>query len=182
MAAVEEDILCQEEVLQEEERLQEAKQRRTDRMEKIWEIADLERDRDCLVNRIRRLCSQSITKFNFTRSEDAYISLLNSDSELNLRISVWEDLLDLNEDGTPEYPQQGQPKHRYTPHAEDFSNKTRIMEGVISETKEALKTFFTSLPVANQAIVSQEAMTVLLKNSALWLAGYHNPGQNNNQE
>ena len=104
MAAVEEDILCQEEVLQEEERLQEVKQRRTDWMEKIREIADLERDRDHLVNRLRRLCSQSITRFNFTRTEDTYISLLNSDSELNLRISEWEDLLDLSEDGTPEYP------------------------------------------------------------------------------
>ena len=73
-------------------------------MEIMQLVADLERDRDRSVNRLRRFSSQTISKFTFSRIEDAYITLLNLDSELNLRISEWEDLLDLNEDGTPEYP------------------------------------------------------------------------------
>ena len=73
-------------------------------MEIIQLIADLERDRDHSVNRLRRYINQTILKYNFSWMEDAYIALLNLYSELNLRISEWEDLLDLNEDGTPEYP------------------------------------------------------------------------------
>ena len=90
--------------------------------------------------------------------------------------------MDLNQTGNPVYPDRGQPEHRYSPGAEDFSNKTRIMEGVLSQCKEALKTFFTSLPAADQATVSLEAKTAFLKNPAVWLAGYRNPGQNNDQE
>ena len=99
-----EDVLHEREVFREEERLREAEQRRTSCIEIMQLVADLERDRDHSVNCLRRFSSQTISKFTFSRIEDAYIAPLNLDSELNLRISEWEDLLDLNKDGTPEYP------------------------------------------------------------------------------
>ena len=42
MTEVNEEMLCQQEALHEEERLQEAENRRTQRMEMICQIADLE--------------------------------------------------------------------------------------------------------------------------------------------
>ena len=45
-----------------------------------------------------------------------------------------------------------------------------------------LKAFLTSLPAADQATVSREAKTMLLKNPGDWLAGYRVPAQNNDQE
>ena len=114
--------------------------------------------------------------------EEVYIALLDLNSALNRRILDWEELLDLDQTGNPVYPNRGQPEYRYSPGAEDFSNKTRIMEEVLSQSEEALKTFFMSLPAADQVTVSRAAKTLFLKNPADWLAGYHNPGQNNDQE
>ena len=96
-----EDRRLQEEALQEERRLREAEVRRNNHMEIMQLIADLKRDRNCSVNWLRRFSSQTISRFTFSRIEDTYLTLLNIDSELNQRISKWEDLLDLNEDGTP---------------------------------------------------------------------------------
>ena len=39
-------------------------QRRLHRMEVIQEIADLERERDKITNRLRRSCNQTLTKLN----------------------------------------------------------------------------------------------------------------------
>ena len=182
MATTEEDILHEQEVLHEEERLQEAEGRRAHCMEIMLQIADLECDRDRSVNHLRRFSNQTISKFNFCRMEDTYIALLNLDSALNVRISDWEDLLDLDQTENPAYPGRGQQEHRYSPGAEDFSNKTNTMEGVLSQCQEVLKRFFISLPAADQAIVSLEARTAFLKSPTVWQAGYCNLDQDNDQE
>ena len=93
------------------------------------------------VNRLRRLISQSVSQYNFTAVEDQYLTLSGINSELNVKILDWEELLDLDENGIPIYPDRGQPEYRYRPEAEDFSNKTRTMEGVIFQTIEVLKAF-----------------------------------------
>ena len=159
----EEDILQEGGRLEEERRLREEailQERRNRRIEVVREISDLEKARDLTVNRLRRLINQSITAANFTTVEENYLNLSNVNSELNTRILDWEDLLELDENVVPIYPDRGQPEHRYSPEAEDFSNKTRTMEGVISQTIEVLKAFFTTLPAAEKATVSQLAQTV----------------------
>ena len=69
-------MLHQQEALEEQEQLAEAEQRRVQHMELILQIADLERDRDRSTNRLRRLCNQSLSRFNFSRMEDLYIGLI----------------------------------------------------------------------------------------------------------
>ena len=39
-------------------------------MEVIIQIANLERERDRLTNRLRRMCNQSLSRFNFGRMEE----------------------------------------------------------------------------------------------------------------
>ena len=57
-----------------------------------------------------------------------------------------------------------------------------MMEGVLSQSQEVLKQFYSGLSDADQVLVTLEAKTVILKNPAVWLAGYRNPDQNNDQE
>ena len=167
---LEEERRLQEEALQEE--------RRNNHIKVMRPISNLEKNRDLTVNRLRRLINRPISEYNFSVVEDQYIALSNLNSELNVRILDWEELLDLDQTGNPVYPICGQPEHRYSPEGEDFSNKTRIMEGVMSQCEEVLKAFFMTLPAADQATVSQDARTTLLKNPGGWLAGYRVPGQN----
>ena len=81
-------------------------------MEVIQEIADLERERDRTTNRLRRICNQTLTKFNFGRMEDIYIALMDLDSRLNLRINDWEEMLDLDKSESPIYPDRGMLKYQ----------------------------------------------------------------------
>ena len=46
------------------------------------------------------------------------------------------------------------------------------IQEILAKAIEVLKAFFTSQPAADQAIVSQEAKTGLLKNPVLWLTGF----------
>ena len=110
----EEDILQEGRRLEEERRLREEallQERRNRRIEVIREISDLEKARDLTVNRLRRLINQSITPINFTTVEEHYLTLSNLNSELNAKILDWEDLLELDENGVPIYPDRGQPEH-----------------------------------------------------------------------
>ena len=146
---------------------------RVQRMEVIQEIADLERERDRTTNRLRRSCNQTLTKFNFGRMEDLYIALMDLDSRLSLRINNWEEMLDSDESGNPIYPDRGMPEYRYSPEAEDFSMKTKIMEELLSLCQKTLKKFLLSLSLADQHIVSLEAEITVLKNPNAWEADYH---------
>ena len=89
MTEVNEEMLRQEVALHEEECLQDAENRRTQQMEMICQIADLERDRDQTTTHLRRFGNQLISKFNFTRMENSYIGLLEINSALSERISDW---------------------------------------------------------------------------------------------
>ena len=65
------------------------------------------------------------------------------------------------------------PEYRYSPEAEDFSRKIKIMEEVLSLCQETLKKFLLSLSLADQHIVSLEAEITVLKNPNAWEADYH---------
>ena len=170
-----EDPLYEAWRLEEERRLLDPtfqEERRNNRIKVVREISDLEKDRDLTVNRLRELINQSVSQYNFSVVEEVFIALFDLNSALNCRILDWEDLLDLDQSGNPVYPNRDQPEFHYSPEAEDFPNKTKIMEEVLAKALEVLKAFFTSLPAADQAIVSQEAKTGLLKNPVLWLTGF----------
>ena len=135
-----EDLLQEGRRLEEERRLQEEafqQERRNRRIKVVHEISDLEKTRDLTVNHLWRLINRSVSQNNFTIVEDHYLTLSNVNSELNVKILDWEDLLDLDENGIPIYPDRGQPEYCYSPEAEDFSNKTRTMEGVMSHQRSA---------------------------------------------
>ena len=53
-------------------------QRRNVRVETIWEITDLERERDKTTNKLRRASCQTLTRFNFRVLEDLFLRLLTS--------------------------------------------------------------------------------------------------------
>ena len=158
--------------LQEEERLwQEAeiRQRMDQRIELIRQVADLERTRDQGVNRLKRLIGRDITIVNFSIIEEHYTNVLDVNTNLIARILEWEDLLEVDEEGSTIYPDRGRPEVRYSPHGEDFKNKTKAMEMVSLQAIEALKNFFMSLTAAEKATVSQLAQTVFLRNPAEWI-------------
>ena len=73
--------------------------------------------------------------------EDLYIALMDLDSRLSLRINDWEELLDSDESGNPIYADKGMSEYWYSPEAEDFLRKTKIMEEVLSHCQETLKKF-----------------------------------------
>ena len=92
MTEAEERMFNPEEVLEEQRRAElaaEYKGRRLQCMEVIVQIADLERERDRLTNRLRRMCNQSLSRFNFGRMEELYIGLIKLDSTLSLKINDW---------------------------------------------------------------------------------------------
>ena len=121
-------------------------------MEFIQEIANLKRERDRTTKRLMRSCNQTLTKCNFGRMEDLCIALIDLNSRLNLRINDWEEFLDSDESVNPIYSDRGMPEYWYSPEAEDFSRKTKIMEEVLSLCQETLKKFLLSLSVADQHI------------------------------
>ena len=84
---------------------------------------------------------QTLTRFNFEGLEDTFITTTNLNSRLNSRINDWADLLESNEDRDPIYPDRGLPEYHYSPEAELFSRKTKIMEEVLTTTQEAMIRF-----------------------------------------
>ena len=171
MTEVRQERINQDNVLEEQRRnaeetaaaAAEAEAIRLQRMDLITQIADLEKERDRFTNRLRRLNRQTLTRFNFEGLEDTFISTTNLNSRLNSRINDWADLLESNEDGDPIYPDRGLPEYRYSPEAEDFSRKTKIMEEVLSTTQEAMIRFLISLPAPEQFTLSQEARSAFLQ-------------------
>ena len=171
--------------LQEEERLrQEAENRRRmdQRIELIRQIADLEKARDQGVNRLRRLIGRDITIFNFSTIEEHYRNVIDVNTDLIARILEWEDLLEVDEEGSTVYPDRGRPEFRYGPQGEDFKGKTKAMELVSLQAIEALKGFFISLPTNERSTVSQLAQSVFLRNPAQWIPQADNVNRNNGQE
>ena len=88
----------------------------------------------------------------------------------------------MDDQGVTVYPDRGHPEFRYSPHGEDFRNKTRVMETVSVQAIEALKTFYISLSATNKATVSQLAQTIFLRNPAEWVPQADNLDQDGDQE
>ena len=170
-----EDPLYEAWRLEEERRLLDPtfqEERRNNRIKVEREISDLEKKRDHTVNSLRGLINRSVSKHNFSVVEEVIFYFFDLNRALNRKILDWEDLLDFDQNGNPVYPNRDQPEYRFSPEAEDYLNKTKIMQEALAQAQEALKAFFTPLTAADQAIVSQEAKTGLLKNPVLWLTGF----------
>ena len=161
--------VLQDQGMNEEQRIQAEAALQDRRLDLVQQVSDLEKARDLLVNRLRRLINRNISVVNFSIIEENYRNLQNINSGLNLRILDWEDLLQTDEEGNPIYPDRGQPEFCYSPGAEDFTNKTKAMELVSAQSIEALKAFYLALSAADKATVSQTAQTVFLRNPAEWI-------------
>ena len=74
------------------------------RMETLQELADLERERDKEVNKLKRRCRQNIDLYNFHELENIYTHIRDKHSRFNTKIDDWTELLDENEEGEPIYP------------------------------------------------------------------------------
>ena len=74
------------------------------------------------------------------------------------------------------------PDYHYSPEAEDFVRKTKIMEEVLSSTQETLIKFLISLSAPEKLIVSQEAQSTFLKNPEALKAHYCVPTQDDDEE
>ena len=186
MAEVEQGMINQENALEEQRRnaeeAAEAEQRRLQHMELITQIADLEREWDKYTNRLRRLNRQTLSRFNFEGLENTFIITTDLNSRLNSRINDWADLLESDEEGNPIYPDRGLPEYCYSPEAEDFSRKTKVMEEVLTHTQEIMIRFLISLPAPEQLILSQEARSAFLKDPEAAKAHYHVLDQEEEEE
>ena len=107
-------------------------------MEIIQEIADIERERDKTTNKLKRASCQTLTRFNFGVLEDHFVRIAHLNSRIISRINDWEDLLETDPEGNPQYPPLGMPESHYSPEGEDFSRKTSLMEEVLSTTQKIL--------------------------------------------
>ena len=164
-----EQEVLQDQGMNEEQRIQAEAALQDRRLDLVQQVADLEKARDLSVNRLRRLINRNISVVNFSIIEENYRNLQNINADLNSRILDWEDLLQADEEGNPIYPDRGQPEFRYSPGAEDFTNKTKAMELVSAQSIESLKAFYLALSAADKATVSQTAQTVFLRNPAEWI-------------
>ena len=70
--------------MEEQRRLNEQaeERRRIQRDHVIQEISDLERDRDKNTNKLRRVCRQQLTRFNFAALEDIFVTTAELNSVL----------------------------------------------------------------------------------------------------
>ena len=174
-------ILNEEAVHEEQIRILEenaqGEQRRIQRVEIIQEIADIERERDKTTNKLKRASHQTLTRFNFGILDDLFVRNAHLNSRIISRINDWEDLLETDPEGNPQYPPLGMPESCYSPEGEDFSRKTSLMEEVLSATQEILIKFLISLSPPEQIILSQEAQSAFLKNPEALKAHYLVPSQ-----
>ena len=133
-------------------------------MEIIRELADLERERDRITNRLRRRACQTISRINFSELEEEYSHLKEVHSRFLSKVEDWTELLETNEDGEPEYPQRGMPESRYSPDNEELTRKASLIEEVLISTRETLLKFIVSLPAPEQILLVQEAILPFLRN------------------
>ena len=112
-------------------------------------------------------------KIQFGVLEDLFVRTAHLNSRLISRINDWEDLLETDPEGNPQYPPLEMPESCYSPEGEDFSRKTSLMEEVLSATQKILIRFLISLSPPEQIILSQEAQSAFLKNPEALIAHYH---------
>ena len=91
-------------------------------------MADLEKDKDKQINKLRRKSCQTITRINISGLEDDYAHLKDIHSRFNFKADDWIELLDTDEEGDPIYPAAGMPESRYNPDNKDVAKKISLME------------------------------------------------------
>ena len=121
------------------------------RMDKIQKLADLERDRDKEVNKLKRRLCQPISRHNYNEVENSYSRVKELHSAFYAKVEDWTELLEEDENGDPIYPERGMPESRYAPNNEDLKRKTTTMEEILDYTADALIEFMISLPAPLQA-------------------------------
>ena len=89
--------------------------REEQRMETIQELIDLERERDKEATRLRRKARQAILRINFSQIEEGYIWVKGLHDRFTSRIDDWIELLEVNDDDEPTFPDRGMPGARYNP-------------------------------------------------------------------
>ena len=85
------------------------------RLQLVQELADLEKERDKEVNKLRRKHEQTLSQCNFADLESLYIYVRDLHTRLILKINDWTYLLDTDDQGDPIYPDPGMPESRYAP-------------------------------------------------------------------
>ena len=81
--------VLQDQGMNEEQRIQAEAALQDRRLDLVQQVLDLERARDLLVNRVRRLINRNISVINFSIIEENYRNLQNIKADLNLRILDW---------------------------------------------------------------------------------------------
>ena len=115
-------------------------------MEIIQELIDLERERDKEASRLRRKVRQAVLRINFSQLEEGYIRVKGLHDRFTTRIDDWIELLEVNEDGEPIFPERGNPGARYNPDNQELSMKDSQLEDIFTFARDALSNFVISLP------------------------------------
>ena len=133
-------------------------------MEIIQELIDLERERDKEASRLRRKVRQAILRINFSQIEEGYIRVKGLHDRFTTRIDDWIELLEVNEDGEPIFPERGNPGARYNPDNQELAMKDSQLEDIFTSARDALSNFVISLPAHEQPLIVQELTLPFLKN------------------
>ena len=133
-------------------------------MEIIQELIDLERERDKEASRLRRKVCQAILRINFSQIEEGYIRVKGLHDRFTSRIDDWIELLEVNDDGEPTFPERGNPGARYNPDNQELAMKDSQLEDIFTSARDALSNFVISLPAHEQPLIVQEFTLPFLKN------------------
>ena len=133
-------------------------------METVRELADLERERDKEVNKLKRRICQPISLHNYNELENIYSRVKRLHSAFYAKVEDCTELLKEDDNGDPIYPERGMPESRYVPDNEDLKRKTTILEEILDHTADALIEFMVSLPAPLQVLLAEEASLPFLKN------------------
>ena len=68
------------------------------KMDVIWELADLERERDNKANKLRRRALQTILRINFSQLEEGYARVKEIHDRFTSKREDWIELLSTNEE------------------------------------------------------------------------------------
>lgn len=134
------------------------------RMEVIRKLVDLERERFKEANKLRRKAHQNILRIDFSQLEEGYGRFKEIHDRFTSRIDDWIELLEINENGEPTYPERGMPESRYNPEYQDLARKTSQLEEILTSARDALANFILSLPGHEQIYIIQEAILPFHKN------------------
>ena len=153
------------------------------RMEINRELTDLERERDMEATKLRRKVRQAILRINFSQIEEDYIRVKGLHDRFTSRIDDWIELLEVNDDGEPTFPDRGMPGARYNPDNQELAMKDSQLEEIFTSARDALSNFVISLPAHEQPYIVQESILPFLKNlEAIKAYCDRNPNSNSDDQ